>query len=433
LIWRGLTGGSSRDVEPVATSGAAGRRTPGAAPVVTTRVTFDQRSVWTAAWLVIAAISLALFVRFVFRDGGSVFFVALMAFFFAIAVEPLVGRLARYMPRSAATALTFVGLALFLFGFFFAFGSMLASQLSSLVQSAPALLTSLLETINNRFNTNYSTETILADLGINVNDIYSYAGSLAGGLVGIVSNTLGFALNTFAFIFLSYFLSSGLPRLRQWIAGLLKPEAQMVFHTVWQLIVAKVGGYVGARMTLAVINSTTSALFMLVIGMPYWLPLGLWTGLVAQFVPTVGTYIAISLPVIVGATSDRPIHGLWMLLFAIAYQQVENLTIEPRISSRAVNLHPAVSFVSALLGANLFGIAGATLGVPAAATIMALFDIYSRRYEVSAEAEAAAASVVATGRLPAEQTDQPVSGEPASATPGDAEPAPDRPAPPSAT
>ena len=87
--------------------------------------------------------------------------------------------------------------------------------------------------------------------------------------------------------------------------------------------------------------------------------------------------------------------GVYVLIWGIAYQQVENLTIEPRISARAVDLHPAVSFGSALLGAQLFGLSGALLGVPVAATVMAMLEIYKRRYELSAATEERVAVLVA--------------------------------------
>ena len=116
--------------------------------------------------------------------------------------------------------------------------------------------------------------------------------------------------------------------------------------------------------------------------MDYWLALGIWTGVVAQFVPTIGTYIAIALPVLVGLTSADPIDGVLALLFALVYQQIENLTLEPKISANAVDMHPAVAFASVLLGAALFGVSGAFCAVPVAALGLALFEIYSRSYEL---------------------------------------------------
>lgn len=164
-------------------------------------------------------------------------------------------------------------------------------------------------------------------------------------------------------------------------------------------MLGKVGGYVGARVILALINSSAMGVFMFAIDLPYWLPLAIWTGLVAQFVPTIGTYISIALPVVVGLGSGEPADGAWVLLFAIVYQQIENVFIEPRISSRAVDVHPAVSFGSAIIGAQLFGLVGATLGVPVAATAMALFDLYTRRWAVSADTEAEVAALAGTRRV----------------------------------
>ena len=67
------------------------------------------------------------------------------------------------------------------------------------------------------------------------------------------------------------------------------------------------------------------------------------------------------------------------------YQQVENLTIEPRLNARAVNVHPAVAFASVMLGAALFGVAGAFLAVPVSAMLIALAEIRQKRYELRAD------------------------------------------------
>jgi predicted PurR-regulated permease PerM len=103
---------------------------------------------------------------------------------------------------------------------------------------------------------------------------------------------------------------------------------------------------------------------------------------VAQFVPTIGTYIAIALPVLVGFLSDRPVIGLVALVWAVLYQQVENLTLEPRISAKATDVHPAVAFASVLLGSALFGVAGAVLAVPVTAVLMSLVSIHVERHDL---------------------------------------------------
>jgi predicted PurR-regulated permease PerM len=154
---------------------------------------------------------------------------------------------------------------------------------------------------------------------------------------------------------------------------------------VWSVTANKTGSYVAARVVLALINGSTTAVVFFAIGMPSWLALGIWTGLVSQFVPTIGTYIAIALPVLIGLLSGNPWIGIIALLWGILYQQIENLTIEPRISARAVNVHPAVAFASVLLGAALFGVAGALLAVPIVAMASSIVELRQLRFEVPPE------------------------------------------------
>jgi predicted PurR-regulated permease PerM len=114
---------------------------------------------------------------------------------------------------------------------------------------------------------------------------------------------------------------------------------------------------------------------------PYALALGAFTGIVAQFVPTIGTYIAGAVPVLV-AFGASPVQGIATLIFILAYQQVENLTFEPRISAKAMELNTAVSFLSVLAGAAVLGPIGALLALPFVATVKAFLSTYLQRNEV---------------------------------------------------
>lgn len=347
----------------------------------------DLRWVWRAAWVVVAVIGLALMARAFLTGASTTIFAVVMAFFGALAIEPAVARLATRVPRPAATGIVMAGVGAGISVFLWQFGSLLFEQLAALIESVPDTLSSLFTWVNTKFGTDYAVETLLDDLGLSVEQLSSYAGQIAGGVMGVLGGAATALLGSFAFAFFLYFMSAGMDRLRGWVAELFPPRSQEVVLTTWEVLRIKVGGYVASRLLLAVISAIASGIFMAVTGMPYWLPLALWTGLVSQFIPNVGTYVAIALPALVGFTTDNPMLGVWVLVFGVAYQQVENLLLEPRISARAVDVHPATSFASALIGAELFGIAGAALGVPVAATIMAVFDIYKQRYAVSPETE----------------------------------------------
>jgi predicted PurR-regulated permease PerM len=124
------------------------------------------------------------------------------------------------------------------------------------------------------------------------------------------------------------------------------------------------------------------------IGLPNAVALGVWVGVISQFVPTIGTYIAGLLPMLV-AISEGLTATLVVLGFIVVYQQIENYVISPRLSQRALNIHPAVGLGAVIVGAGVLGPVGAILALPVTAIIQSSAGAYLHRHEVIAEADAA--------------------------------------------
>jgi predicted PurR-regulated permease PerM len=348
-------------------------------------VTFSPSNVWRIGLVVLGVLAVGLVLRFILEDGGSVIFTVLMSWFAAIAMAPVVDRMARHMPRGVATLIVMLTFVALLVIFVVAFGSLMIDQLTQFVSRIPELIDAALEWVNSRFSMELTRETVLTSIGGGSTDFGSVASELGGSVFGILSTVFGSVFGLFTFALFTFYFSASMPRLQEWVTRLFPTRVQGVVGNVWRLTAQKTGGYVGARVVLACVSSVSTGIVFALIGMPYWLPLALWTGVVAQFVPTIGTYIAIALPVVVGLLSPNPWLGVVALAWGLLYQQIENLTIEPRISARAVNINPAVAFGSVLLGAALFGIAGAFLAVPVSAMLLSLLDIYGKRYDLASE------------------------------------------------
>ena len=375
--------------------------TPQAPPVEVGRaIVFEPRNIWQIGWVVIALVAVALFLRFVIADAGGVFFALIMAWFAALAMEPAVGRLARRMRRGLATAIVMGAVVAFTILFSLAFGQLLVEQVAQLLEGLPGLIDSSITWINTQFDTRYDLEQILGQLNLDPALLAQYAATILGGLLGLLGSLVGGFFSLFTFALFTFYFSADAPRLRRFIATLFPQRLQGSALQVWELTAQKTGGYVGARVILALINATTSAVVFLAIGLPSWLALAIWTGVVAQFVPTIGTYIAIVLPTLVGLLSDNPWTGALALAWGVLYQQVENLTIEPRISTRAVDVHPAVAFASVMFGTALFGVAGALLSIPVAAMLMALAEARHKRYDLSPDVAARLQAAVPAKKTP---------------------------------
>jgi predicted PurR-regulated permease PerM len=109
--------------------------------------------------------------------------------------------------------------------------------------------------------------------------------------------------------------------------------------------------------------------------------MALWVGVVSQFLPVVGTYVAGVLPVVLSFVNN-PASALFVIGFILVYQQVENYLFSPRITARTMELHPALAFGSAIAGAAVLGPVGAVLALPAAAMIQAIASEWGTRHEV---------------------------------------------------
>jgi predicted PurR-regulated permease PerM len=153
---------------------------------------------------------------------------------------------------------------------------------------------------------------------------------------------------------------------------------------VWTISVEKTGGYVVSKLVLASLSAVFHVTFFWFIDVPFWLPLGIFAGIVGQFIPTIGTYIGVALPALF-ALLDKPINALWIAIFATVYQQIENYVFTPRISRRTMDVHPAVALGSVIAGAALFGPVGALIGIPLAAAALSIIDTFTHRHELLPE------------------------------------------------
>ena len=89
------------------------------------------------------------------------------------------------------------------------------------------------------------------------------------------------------------------------------------------------GGYIYSRLILALLSGTLTRSFLTILGVPFAVSLGIWVGVLSQFIPVVGTYLAAILPAVVALSSGGLGTMLWVILYFLAYQQIENYLIAP--------------------------------------------------------------------------------------------------------
>ena len=169
-------------------------------------------------------------------------------------------------------------------------------------------------------------------------------------------------------------------------------------------IAAAVGNYVGGAIVQATIAAASTFVILTILGVPFAGALAVIVG-VFDLIPLIGATVAAVGVGLVTLFADFPTATIVWVIFALAYQQFENYVIQPQIQKRAVELEPFIVLVSVLFGGALFGIIGALLAIPVAATIQISIQEWWR-YRLAAQTEllGAAASVPA---VPAADDDDP--------------------------
>lgn len=306
----------------------------------------------------------------------------LIAFFLALAMEPAVDWLAaRGLRRGLATGLVLLGVLVAAVGFFAALGSVLAEQVTRILENLPSYVDDVVRWINHSFGTELSAGRLQEGV-LHSDWVRGYLQESAGSVWGLSATVLGGVFQLLTVLLFAFYLAADGPRLRRTLCSVLPPARQAEVLRAWEIAVVKTGGYLYSRALMALVSGLAHYVFLQVLGVPYAPALASWVGVVSQFVPTVGTYLAGGLPMLLAFTED-PWSALWVLCFVVLYQQFENYLLQPRITARTVDIHPAVAFGSVVGGTALLGVVGALIAVPATATLQAFLGAYVKRYDVT--------------------------------------------------
>ncbi|WP_051407226.1 AI-2E family transporter [Nocardia sp. CNY236] len=340
------------------------------------------------AFLLAAATIAGLFAAFwILQRMRGLLTILLVSLFLAFAIEPAVNWLARHrIRRGPATGLVFLGLVAVVAAFGWTLGALLVDEVGNLVQNTPEYADHVVEWINRTFDTELSGTDIQKYATDWSATLEGYLSGLAGNVWGIGTAAVGAIFQGLGILLFTFYFAADGPRFRHAVCSLLPPRQQRHVLRAWDIAVEKTGGYIYSRGLLALVSTLAHYVMLRILDLPSAFALALWVGVVSQFIPTVGTYLAGALPVIV-ALVHGPTTALWILGFIVLYQQFENYVLQPRITATTLDMHPAVAFGAVLAGAALLGATGALLAIPVTATVQAFSSAFIRRYDVETDDE----------------------------------------------
>jgi predicted PurR-regulated permease PerM len=356
---------------------------PASAPAARTRPELAARTVVRVVLIVLIVLA-ALYLIYLLRQpiGWLV-----LATFIAVALSGPVNALSQHMPRGLAITLAYLGLILIPIGLGAIIVPPLVREATDLAQNAPQYVQDTQNWINNNetlrdidreYNIFDQLEERARELPTQLDDAASTLSSVGGTIV----SSLFAAINI---LILSIFMVASGRRWIDWGLRQARPEHAVRIRRALDRISIAVGNYVGGALLQATIAGVTTFIVLSILGVPFAAPLAVVVALF-DLIPLVGATIAAVLVGLVTIFHNFPVATIVWAIWAVIYQQVENTIIQPQIQKRAVEVHAFAVLVSVLFGATLFGIVGALLAIPFAASIqIALREWWDYRQAVKVE------------------------------------------------
>jgi putative heme transporter len=157
------------------------------------------------------------------------------------------------------------------------------------------------------------------------------------------------------------------------VVSLVPQAKRQVVRDTWELIDLKLGAYVRGQMILILAVATVLSLSFWAIGLPYWILVGTFAGVV-EIVPVIGPLVAGTLAVGIGLTESWQL-GLTAGVIVLAVRLLEDYLVIPKVLGDAVGLSPLLVLVSVTATALLFGGFAVLLAIPLAAVAATLVSV----------------------------------------------------------
>ena len=338
----------------------------------------------------------------------------LIALFIAVSLDPAVRWLTRRgMRRGWAVTLIFL-LALLLFAaFLISVIPPLVSQGRNLADDLPDYLTrvqrqsSQYRELNDRYNISDQLQGLATNL----------PGRLGSGLLGFTGRVFGAVFNGLTVLVFTVYFMADMPRIRHGVVRLFPVERRPRAHRVVDLVVDKVGGYMIGNIIISLIAGVASFIAFTLLGVAFPVPLAFVVA-ICDLIPMIGATLGAIIGVTVAVFSTDLVHTVLVAAFFIAYQQLENYVIAPRVLKTTVELGAAAVLIAGLIGATVLGLVGALMAIPVAAAFNVLLNERLIAHETAAgvalpnAAEAAGAPPPAADAASAPQAEVRGSGPP---------------------
>ena len=324
---------------------------------------------------------IALVLGLAIREVQGALVLVVVSMFLAIGLNPLVEWfMHRGLPRPwsvSVVALCVLGVVSL---FLVTLVPVLRDQITSLIDAIPGWLDDLQK---NKTVQDLDQKYDLIDTAKSKVQSGDFAQTAFGSVFSVGLAVLSALFNAFLIFVLTLYFLAALPTLKRSAYSLAPASRRERVANLGDEILRAVGGFVAGVFVVATCAGVSSFIFLEIVGLgKYAVALALVVALL-DFIPLIGATLGATVVTIVGLATSLPI-AIACVIFFVAYQQVENYIIYPRVMRSSVDVPGVVTVIAVLIGGSLMGVVGAMLAIPiAAACLLLIREVWIRKQDLA--------------------------------------------------
>lgn len=239
----------------------------------------------------------------------------------------------------------------------------ITEQIQLLVASLPAVYEKV---VSGYINAGGLTEgkdliTTLQDTLTSVNEGLF---KVTGGIFAAAINVFGGIVSFVGVLVLTFYMTLEENGFQKFIRSIAPPRYQAYLINLTSRIQTQLGGWLRGQLILSAIIAVLSTVGLWILGVKFFLVLGLLAGFL-EIIPYLGPILA-AIPAVFLALTQQPIKAVAVIILYIIIQQLENTLIVPKVMQRTVGMNPVIIIVVMLIGGQVAGIVGIIVAVPTA-------------------------------------------------------------------
>lgn len=352
---------------------------------MSTRIQVDTKT-FVRFWLVILGFALAAF--FIYQASTALIIIG-ASIFLAVAISPLVKKLAHLIPgrgRTAPTALAYIIVVGVLIAIISIVTPVVIHESVRFVGNLPQTIDGATDNLDGltEFGKRIGIDNLPEQINRAIESFSnSFVENFGNNLLNSVSAVASFVAATILLLVLTFLMLMEGPTLIKnfWKAFNANPRARRA-EKILDRMAQVVARYVTGALTVSLINGCATTLVVFTLSAIFGflssglaVPFGMITGILS-LIPMFGSFIGGSIVSILLAFNS-PAAGIIFFVYILIYLQIEANFISPKVQSRGMKLPALVVLSAVTIGVYMFGLIGAIVAIPIAGCIKILIDEFA--------------------------------------------------------